>query len=56
VNRKQLLAAETFAYSYAHYADYLGVNVRFDRDMPRNLDTLERAERKGGEPSSWCVN
>jgi len=56
VNRKRLLAVETFAYSYTHYADHLGVNVRFDRGMTRDVDTLERAERKGVEPSSWCVN
>jgi hypothetical protein len=30
MNRKQLLAAETFHYSYAHYADHLGGNIRFD--------------------------
>ena len=49
MNRRQLLAAETFAYSYAHYADHLGGNVRFDRWMPRDVDALERAEREGWE-------
>jgi hypothetical protein len=49
MNRRQLLAAETFAYSYAHYADHLGINVRFDRWMPRDVDALERAEREGWE-------
>mgnify|MGYP000203291533 CR=1 FL=1 len=47
MNRKQLLAAETFHYSYAHYADRLGVNIRFDELMPRDVDILERAEREG---------
>ncbi|HID86529.1 MAG TPA: hypothetical protein EYP55_04015 [Anaerolineae bacterium] len=47
MNRKQLLAAETFHYSYAHYADHLGGNIRFDKWMPRDVDTLERAEREG---------
>jgi hypothetical protein len=37
----------TAAYSYAHYADHLGGHVRFDRWMPRDVDTLERAEREG---------
>jgi hypothetical protein len=47
MNRKQLLAAETFSYSYAHYADRLGIgNVRFDKYMPDDVDTLDRAERE----------
>jgi hypothetical protein len=49
MNRRYLLAAETFAYSYAHYADHLGGHVRFDRWMPRDVDTLERVEREGWE-------
>jgi hypothetical protein len=47
MSRRQLLAAETFHYSYAHYADHLGCNVRFDELMPDDVDTLERAEREG---------
>ncbi len=47
MNRRQLLAAETFHYSYAHYADHLGVNIRFDKWMPDDVDTLERAEQEG---------
>jgi len=48
MNRKQLLAAETFHYSYANYANHLGIgNIRFDKLMPDDVDTLERAERKG---------
>jgi hypothetical protein len=55
MNRRQLLAAETFAYSYAHYADHLGGNVRFDRWMPRDVDALERAEREGWEDARLAV-
>jgi hypothetical protein len=48
MQRKYLLAAETFRYSYAHYADHLeGRNVRFTRYMPDDVATLERAEREG---------
>ena len=47
MNRKQLLAAETFHYSYANYANHLGGNIRFDKWMPDDVDTLERAEREG---------
>jgi len=48
MNRKQLLAAETFHYSYANYANHLGIgNIRFDKWMPRDVTTLERAEREG---------
>ena len=46
MTRRHLLAAETFHYSYAHYAGHLGGNVRFDDLMPGNVDTLERAERE----------
>jgi hypothetical protein len=46
VTRRQLLAAETFHYSYAYYADHLGGDVRFDDLMPDDVDTLERAERE----------
>ena len=48
MTREQLLAAETFHYSYANYDDHLGIgNVRFDKLMPDDVDTLERAEREG---------
>jgi hypothetical protein len=43
MNRIQLLAAETFHYSYDNYHDHLGVNVRFDRLMPDAVRTLEKA-------------
>jgi len=43
MNRIQLLAAETFHYSYDNYADHLGVNARFDRLMPNAVKTLEKA-------------
>jgi hypothetical protein len=45
---RELLAAETFSYSYANYDDHLGIgNVRFDTLMPDNVDTLEQAEQEG---------
>lgn len=45
MNRYHLLAAEIFGYSYAHYEDHLGIgNVRYDRLMPKDARTLERAE------------
>lgn len=48
MNRQQLLAAETFHYSYANYDNHLGIgNIRFDKLMPDDVDTLERAEQKG---------
>jgi hypothetical protein len=48
MDRRQLLAAETFSYSYANYDDHLGIgNVRFDKLMPDAVDTLEQAERQG---------
>ena len=47
MNRAHLLAAEVFKYSYANYQDHLGVNIRFDRLMPRDVATLERAQRDG---------
>ena len=43
----QLLAAETFAYSYAKYADHLGVNPRFDRYMPDDIRTIENIISEG---------
>jgi hypothetical protein len=43
-----LLAAETFAYSYANYADHLGVNIRFDKYMPDDIKTIKKIISKGG--------
>jgi len=45
MERKHFLAAELFAYSFANYADHLGVNDRFDKDMPDEVSVLETAER-----------
>ena len=48
MNRAQLLAAEIFGYSFANYADHLGIgNVRYERLMPEAAETLETAEREG---------
>ena len=48
MNRAQLLAAETFGYSFINYADHLGIgNVRYERLMPEDAETLEAAEREG---------
>jgi hypothetical protein len=45
---KQLLAADTFGYSYANYADHLGIgNDRFDRLMPGDIETLQAYEKNG---------
>ena len=47
MNRRQLLAAELYHYSYAHYADHLGIgHVRFEEMMPDDVDIMERAERE----------
>ena len=48
MNKKQLMAAETFAYSYANYADHLGINDRFDKYMPDDLKIIEKIVTKGG--------
>jgi hypothetical protein len=48
MKRKHFLAAEIFGYSYAHYADHLGIgNMRFEQLMPQQIATLERAEHEG---------
>jgi len=48
MDREKLLAAETFTYSYAHYADHLGIgHVRFEEMMPDDVRILEQAEREG---------
>lgn len=46
MKRKFLLAAEMYSYSYANYDDHLGVNIRFDKLMPRTVDLMEKAERE----------
>jgi hypothetical protein len=46
LDRRKLLAAEIFCYSYDHYEDHLG-DPRFDELMPRDVDILEQAEREG---------
>jgi hypothetical protein len=43
MHRIQLLAAETFHYSYDNYDNHLGINARFDRLMPDTVRTLEKA-------------
>jgi hypothetical protein len=48
MNRKNLLAAETFSYSYPRYAERLEEgHVRFTTTMPDDIDILEKAEREG---------
>lgn len=50
MNRKQLLAAETFGYSYAHYREHLEMgHDRFARLMPADMDVLEKAAQEGWE-------
>jgi hypothetical protein len=48
MNKQQLLAAETFSYSYANYADHLGINARFDKYMPDDLKIIEQVASRGG--------
>ncbi len=48
MDRRELLAAETFHYSYANYDDHLGIgNIRFDKLMPDDVDTLEQDAQEG---------
>ena len=48
MERKHLLAAELFAYSFANYEDHLGIgNLRFEQRMPEEALLLERAEDEG---------
>lgn len=52
MERKHLLAAELNAYSFANYADHLGIgNNRFEMYMPDEVLLLERAEREGWSDS-----
>jgi hypothetical protein len=45
---RELLAAETFRYSYANYDDHLNIgNIRFDKLMPDDVDILAQAEQEG---------
>jgi hypothetical protein len=47
MGRYHLLAAEIFAYSFANYANHLGIgNIRYDEMMPNDARTLERAENE----------
>ncbi len=55
MNKKQLLAAETFSYSYANYADHLGINDRFDKYMPDDLKIIEKVVDKGGSVDDLAV-
>ena len=48
MNKTELLAAETFAYSYANYADHLGINPRFDKYMPDEIKTIEKIINSNG--------
>jgi hypothetical protein len=51
MNRYHLLAAEMFGYSYANYEDHLGIgNVRYEKRMPGEARTLERAESE-----NWSI-
>jgi hypothetical protein len=48
MDREKLLAAETFSYSYANYANHLGIgHVRFEELMPQDVRILEQAEQEG---------
>ncbi|REL24857.1 hypothetical protein DYD21_17010 [Rhodohalobacter sp. SW132] len=47
MNRKFLLAAETFRYSFNKYADKLEVRAeRFLKIMPSHIDILEKSEQE----------
>ncbi len=48
MNKTELLAAETFAYSYANYADHLGINPRFDKYMPDEIKAIEKIVNSNG--------
>jgi hypothetical protein len=47
LDRRHLLAAEVYGYSYVHYAARVEVNARFEEYMPGQIDTLEDAEEEG---------
>ena len=48
LDRRHLLAAGLFSYSFANYADHLGIgHERFERLMPEVAETMEAALRDG---------
>ncbi len=52
MDRRFLLAAELYSYSYMNYEDHLDEipgegNIRFEKLMPETVDALERAEKEG---------
>jgi hypothetical protein len=48
LSRKKMMAAEIYGYSYDNYENHLGIgNIRYEKLMPDDVDTLERAEREG---------
>ena len=52
MDRRKLLAAEIYGYSFAAYADHLGIgNERYERLMPHTVEMLETAEREGWSPA-----
>jgi len=43
-----MLAAELYGYSYAYYADHLGIgHIRFEEWMPESVEVLEQAVEEG---------
>jgi hypothetical protein len=52
LERRHMLAAEIFGYSYVHYWDHLLTgNARFLTLMPDDVDALARAEVEGWDPA-----
>ena len=52
LTRKKMMAAEIYGYSYANYEDHLGIgNIRYEKLMPDDVDTLEMAEQEGWDSS-----
>jgi hypothetical protein len=52
LERRHMLAAKVFGYSYVHYWDHLlSGNVRFSALMPDDVDTLAQAEVEGWDPA-----
>lgn len=50
LSRREMIAAELFSYSYANYANHLGIgNARFEEVMPKEVDLLEKAARENWE-------
>jgi hypothetical protein len=47
MNKRHLLAAELYSYSYDNYADHIEVgNIRFTKLMPNDIKLLEKAEKE----------